>query len=107
MEICQNLIALHLILMVRRILVGSSSDGFWSLTPLATRRLVLLSVAWSVCSISLIALSGMAGSWFSLTLNLAYVIFGLTLATLTTGVFFLIRLTKLVISYYKPLKSTK
>jgi len=49
----------------------------------------------------------MAGSWFSLTLNLAYAIFGLTLATLAMGVFFLIRLTRLFISYYKPQKSTK
>jgi len=107
MEVCQNLIPLHLIPMVRRIRVGSSSDGFWSLTPLATRRLVLFSVVWSVCTVSLIALSGMAGSWFSLTLNLAYAIFGLTLATLAMGVFFLIRLTRLFISYYKPQKSTK
>jgi len=47
----------------------------------------------------------MAGSLFSLTLNLAYAIFGLTLATLMTGVFFLIRLTKLYISYYKTPKT--
>jgi len=106
-EICQNLIPLGPVPIARRIRVGSSSDGFWSLTPLATRRLVLFSAIWSACSISMLTLSSMAGSWFSLSLTLAYVIFALTLATLMTGVFFLIRLTKLFLSIYRPQKSTK
>jgi len=55
----------------------------------------------------MLTLSSMAGSWFSLSLTLAYVIFALTLATLMTGVFFLIRLTKLFLSIYRPQKSTK
>lgn len=107
MEICQNLIPLSSVTMVRRIRVGSNSDGFWSLTPLATRRLVLFSVIWSACTISLMALSSMAGSWFSLTLTIGYAIFALTLVTLMTGVIFLIRLTKLFLNLYKSPKSAK
>jgi len=106
-EICQNLIPLGAITVVRRIRVGSSSDGFWSLTPLATRRLVQFSVIWSACTIALMALSSMAGSGFSLTLNVGYAIFALTLVTLVTGVFFLIRLTRLFLSIYRPPKSAK
>ena len=107
MEICQNLIPLGSVTMVRRIRVGSSSDSFWSLTPLAHKRLVLFSVIWSACTVSLIAISSMAGSWFALTLTLGYVIFALTLVTIITGVIFLIRLSKLFLSLYKPPKSAK
>ena len=106
-EICQNLIPLGAITMVRRIRVGSSSNGFWSLTPLTTRRLVLLSVIWSTCTIALMEISSMAGSWFSLTLTIGYAIFTLTLVTLVTGVFFLIRLARLFLNIYRPPKSAK
>jgi len=56
---------------------------------------------------SLMALSSMAGSWFSLTLTIGYAIFALTLVTLMTGVIFLIRLTKLFLNLYKSPKSAK
>ena len=75
------------------------------MTPVAIRRLVLFASIWSVCSISILFLARVAGSWFSLTLTLGYAIFGLTFMALAAGVFFLIRLTKLVLSLYKPAKA--
>lgn len=107
MEICLNLILPNSIPMVRRIEVGSSSDGFWSLTPASVRRLVLSSSIWSACAILIIAISSVAGSWFSLTLTLGYSLFVLTFAVLATGVFFLIQLAKLFLSLYRPSKATE
>ena len=70
-------------------------------------RLVLFASIWSVCSISILFLYSVAGYWFSVTLTLGYALFGLTFVALAAGIFFLIRLTKLVLSLYKPTKATE
>jgi hypothetical protein len=73
----------------------------------AIKRLVLFSSIWSACAISISFLARVAGNWFSLTLTMGYAIFGLTFVVLATGVFFLFRLTKIVLSLYRPSKATE
>lgn len=70
------------------------------MTPIATRRLLLFSVVWSLCTISILTLNSIAGSWIPMSQNVLIAFSAITLIALAAGVIFLIRLTRLFLNVY-------
>ncbi|MBO3804317.1 MAG: hypothetical protein JTT11_10720 [Candidatus Brockarchaeota archaeon] len=84
--------------------MGSSSDSFWSIIPLPTKRLLYSSVAWSFCSIAILVVANLAGKLFAMHEVTLCSLFVMTVAALCGGAFFLVRLLKLSLSIFKGSK---